>query len=186
MSFGDGYLFLGHALPNPGVTKIDLSNLQSMQIQRRIWGRMDLNNLNDDQFSVPIGNLLVLSDDQAPYFGSVIAAHEAAPDTKPPAVDTVVPKNGATGQSRKSRVGITFTDNLELTTVHPGSFILRPMGGEPIAGTWGLYMGVLSFDPDGELEPNTTYEVVLPAGGIKDYVGNGIAAEFKSSFTTGN
>jgi hypothetical protein len=46
-------------------------------------------------------------------------------------------------------------------------------------------MSILNFDPDEDLLPNTTYEVVLPAGGVKDLVGNGIAAEFKSTFTTG-
>jgi hypothetical protein len=59
------------------------------------------------------------------------------------------------------------------------------MGGEPIEGSFGLYMGVLNFDPKEDLLPNTTYEVVLPQGGVKDLVGNGIAAEFKSTFTTG-
>jgi hypothetical protein len=115
----------------------------------------------------------------------VIAAHSTTGDTTPPAVDTVVPNDGETGLAKTSRIGFSFTDNLEITTVHPGSVIVRPMGGEPLKGTFGLYMGILNFDPDEDLLPNTTYEVVLPAGGVKDLVGNGIAAEFKSTFTTG-
>jgi hypothetical protein len=45
-------------------------------------------------------------------------------------------------------------------------------------------MSILHFEPDGGFAPGTTYEVVLPVGGVKDYVGNGIAEEFVSTFTT--
>ncbi|WP_438040812.1 Ig-like domain-containing protein [Sorangium sp. So ce128] len=184
MSFSDGYMFLGHLRPDAGVSKIDVHDINRMSISSRIWGRLEFEN-GDDQFSIPVGSLLVLADDELPYRGMVIAAHSTDPDSTPPAVDTVLPKNGATGVTRKSRIGLSLTDNLELATVHPGSFIVRPVGGAPVKGTFGLYMGILNFDPDGDLMPNTTYEVVLPKDGVKDLVGNGIAAEFKSTFTTG-
>ena len=183
VSFADGYLFLGHLRPNAGVSKINIKDLSNMQIERRIWGRLEFTN-GDDQFSLQVGSMLVLADDELPYRGMVIAAHSTEPDSAAPAVDTVLPKNGATGQNIKSRIGLSFTDNLEFTTVHPGSVIVRPMGGEALTGSFGLYMGVLNFDPEQDLMPNTTYEVVLPQGGVKDLVGNGIAAEFKSTFTT--
>jgi hypothetical protein len=47
-------------------------------------------------------------------------------------------------------------------------------------------MGVINFDPDGDLLPGTTYEVVLAKGGVTDYVGNPLATEWKSTFTTAN
>ncbi|XXX76316.1 Ig-like domain-containing protein [Sorangium sp. So ce134] len=184
MSFSDGYMFLGHLRPDAGVSKIDVRNINQMSIQNRIWGRLEFTN-GDDQFSIPVGSLLVLADDELPYRGMVIAAHSTDPDTTPPEVDTVLPKNGATGLSRKSRVGLSLTDNVELATVHHGSFIVRPVGGQQVKGKFGLYMGIVNFDPDEDLMPNTTYEVVLPKDGMKDLVGNGIAAEFKSTFTTG-
>lgn len=184
VSFADGYLFLGHLRPDAGISKINIKDLNQMKIEERIWGRLEFTN-GDDQFSIQVGSLLVLADDEQPYRGMVIAAHSTQPDTTPPAVDTVLPKNGEMGRSRKSRIGLSFTDNLELATVHPGSVIVRPMGGEPLKGSYGLYMGFLNFDPDEDLMPNTTYEVVLPKDGLKDLVGNGIAAEFKSTFTTG-
>ncbi len=184
MSFSDGYLFLGHLRPEAGVSKIKLNNLTDMAIESRIWGRLEFVN-GDDQFSIKVGSLLVMADDELPYRGMVIAAHSTEPDTMPPMVDTVVPKNGATGLAKTSRIGLSLTDNVEIATVNPLSFIVRPMGGQPLKGVFGLYMGILNFDPDEDLLPNTTYEVVLPQGGIKDFVGNGIAAEFKSTFTTG-
>jgi len=194
MSFADGYMFLGHQRPNPGATKIDVTDPTQMVAQSRIWGRMDLVG-NDDQFTVAVGNLLVMSDDQKPietdpvsatnsYAGTVIGLHAADPDTVPPTVDTIIPKDGATGQSVKSRIGLSLTDSVELATVTPQTFIVRPVGGEPIAGNWGIYATVLNFDPAEDLQPATTYEIVIPAGGLKDYVGNPIAAEFKTTFTT--
>jgi hypothetical protein len=182
MSFSDGYLFLGHLRPNAGASKINVMDPKKMVIESRIWGRLNFTT-HDDQFTISVGNLLVMTDDELPYHGGVIAVHATAPDTKPPVVDTVIPRDKST-VSTKSRVGISFTDNIELATVNQASFIVRPMGGQPLAGKWGLYMGVLNFDPDQDFAPKTTYEVVLPQGGLTDLVGNALAQEFKSTFTT--
>src|SRR5690606_12505638 len=155
----------------------------------RIWGQMNLSG-NDDQFTVAVGNLLVMSDDQIQengdgYVGTVIGVHAADPDVKPPVVATIIPKSGPTGQAVTARIGISFTDNVELATVDLNSFIVRPVGGgAQVDGTFGIYMGVLNFDPLVDLSPATEYEVILPEGGITDYVGNPIATEFRSTFTT--
>jgi hypothetical protein len=188
MSFADGYLFLGHVRPNPGASKIDVTDPTKMNIVSRIWGRMDLAG-NDDQFTVAVGNLLVMSDDQLAeggggYVGTVIGIHAAEPDTEPPSVDTILPRDGSTGQSPKGSIGISFTDNIEMATVDARSFIVRAVGGEPLSGSYGVYMGVVNFDPDQDLASKTTYEVVLPADGVTDYVGNALAQEFKATFTT--
>jgi hypothetical protein len=188
MAFSDDHMFLGHLRGeiggSPGASKITVENPRSMRVVERIWGRMNLGNTNDDQFVFPIGNLLVIGDDQAPYPGWFIAVHQTTPDTKAPVVDTVIPNNASTANSTKSRIGISFSDNIELATVNSASFIVRPMGGQPLAGKYGLRNGVVNFDPDVDLQPATTYEVVLPAGGVGDLVGNRLAAEFKSTFTT--
>jgi hypothetical protein len=188
MSFQDGYMFAGRIRPEPGATKIDVSDPVRHRFVRDIYGRRNLQE-NDDQFTVAIGNLLVMSDDQLSpatnrYAGTVIAVHDTQPDTTAPRVDTIVPRDGATNQPVSSRIGVSFTDNVELATVDTRSFIVRKIGGQALPGKWGVSMSVLNFDPDGDLEPGTEYEVVLPAGGIKDYVGNGIAEEFRSTFTT--
>jgi hypothetical protein len=191
MSFSDNYMFLGFLRPNSGAAKIDVTDPSKMSVKGRVWGRLDLNgdnNLtngtNDDQFTLAIGSLVVLGDDEAPYAGAVIGAHSVDPDSKPPVVDTVIPKDKETGRSVKSRIGVTFTDNIELATVNDASFIVRPMGGDPIKGVWGLRMGVLNFSPAEDLKPATTYEVILPKGGVTDLVRNALAEDFKSTFTT--
>jgi len=185
LSFGDNNLFLGRLRPDGGATVYDVTDpTKAMTLKSTVWGRLDLGGVNDDQFTIMIGNLLVLGDDQEPYAGSVIAQWAAAPDTMPPVIDSVVPKNGATGQSVKSRIGVSTTDNIEFVTVNAASFIVRPMGGDPIKGTWGWNLGVLNFSPNEDLKPATTYEVVIPKGGITDLVQNAIAEDFKSTFTT--
>jgi hypothetical protein len=186
-AFSDDYLFIGHARQEisnvPGCSKITFSDPKSMKVVNRIYGRMDTT-YNDDQFLLPFGNLVALTDDQTPYRGWVIAVHQTAPDTTPPVVDTVIPGNSSTGVSTKSRIGLTFSDNIELATVNGASFIVRPVGGQALSGRYGVRMSVVNFDPDQDLQPGTTYEVVLPKGGIADYVGNTLATEWKSTFTT--
>ena len=188
MSFQDNYLFLGHVRAEiggtPGASKIDVTDPRAMRVESRVWGRLNLANKNDDQFTIPIGNLLVIGDDQAPYHGWVMAVHATDPDTTAPVVDTVIPKNEETAVNVKSRIGISLTDNIELATVNAASFIVRPVGGQALPGKYSVRMGVVNFDPDEDLEPATTYEVVLPEGGMGDLVGNRMAAEFKSTFTT--
>jgi hypothetical protein len=185
--FSDDYLFIGHARQeignSPGCSKITFSDPKSMKVVDRIYGRMDTT-YNDDQFPLPMGNLVVLTDDQSPYRGWTIAVHQTAPDTTPPVVDTVIPGNNTTAVSVKSRVGVTFSDNIDLATVNEASFILRPVGGQALTGRYGVRMSVVNFDPDQDLQSGTTYEVVLPKGGIADYVGNTLATEWKSTFTT--
>lgn len=185
MSFSDNFMFLGHLRPDGGASKIDVSDpKKGLTIKGRVWGRLDLGGINDDQFTISIGNLLVMGDDEAPYAGTVIGVHAADPDKTPPQVDTVIPRDKATGQSLKTRIGVSFTDNIEFATVNEASFIVRPVGGAPLKGTWGLRMGVLSFAPAEDLKPATTYEVVLPQGGVTDLVQNALPTEFKSTFTT--
>jgi hypothetical protein len=187
MTFSDDYLFIGHARQeignSPGCSKITFQDPKSMKVVNRIWGRMDTT-YNDDQFVLPMGNLVALTDDQSPYKGWVIAVHQTAPDTTSPVVDTVIPANASTGVPTTSRIGVTFSDNIDLATVNAASFIVRPMGGQALAGRYGVRMAVVNFDPDGDLQPGTTYEVVLPKGGIADYVGNTLATDWKSTFTT--
>jgi hypothetical protein len=188
MSFQDGLMFAGRIRPNPGATKIDVTNPAQLRVTGSVLGRRNLVE-NDDQFTVAIGNLLVMSDDQLSpqtnrYAGTVIAVHDTAPDTTPPSVDFISPRDGATGQPLTSRVGLSFTDNVELATVDARSFIVRPVGGRALEGIFSVTMSVLNFDPTEDLQPGTTYEVILPAGGVKDYVGNGVAEEFRATFTT--
>lgn len=79
-----------------------------------------------------------------------------------------------------------MTDNIRPESVNANTFIVRPVGGNTLAGTYSVQLGIVNFHPTQPLQPGTSYEVFLPANGVKDYAGNAIGADFKSTFNTGN
>jgi hypothetical protein len=193
MSFSDNMLLMGQVRNTSlsGATIFDFTKLfdptssHDFAILRRIKGRRSAGNTIDDQFNLRLGALLVFSDDElANRIGSVITVQDTQADTMPPVVHYTNPKNGATGQDVKSRIGVAFSDLIELTTLGPASFIVRPMGGQPLKGQWNHTSTVTNFTPEEPLQPATTYEIILPKGGITDLVGNGIPEEFRATFTT--
>lgn len=192
MSFADDVLFLGSLRPDGGQFKLPLPGPEVTVLDtkdRFIAGRRDPDDIiksifSDDQFSVAIGNLLVMSDDEV-NIGSVIAVHDTQRDTTPPRVLYANPPYGATGQALTTRVGLSFSDNIDTRSLNAANWIVRPVGGEPLAGMWGINLTFANFWPAAPLEPDTTYEVLLPAGGIADYVGNTLAADYEAVFSTG-
>lgn len=137
----------------------------------------------DEDFAVAMGNLVILSDDH--NNGSFIFPHQAEPDTNGPIVNMVSPRDRANNQPRTSRIGVTFTDRVDLRTVNHDTFIVRPLGGEPLNGSYSTQTGIVNFTPDRPLEPDMTYEIIIPAGGIRDAVGNPVPTTFEAQFTTG-
>ncbi len=187
LSFADGRLFLGLLRPDPGIVRFDLSDPAHPVRLDKIEGRRDFfgGAFTDDQFSMPIGNLLVVSDDEVDI-GSVIAVQETARDAQPPEVLHVRPADGGTNLPTSSRVGIAFSDHLDVRTLDPSTFAVRPVDGEALPGRFGVSDTVVNFWPDAPLLPDTRYEVVLRGGGVRDLVGNAIASEFRSVFSTGD
>jgi hypothetical protein len=183
VSFGDDQMFLGLLRPNAGAIRYDVTDLSTPIEMDKIEGR-DLG-LNDDQFTLKVANLLVLSDDQLTvtgYAGSFIAVESALPDTKPPRVNAIWPKDGMMVPPTTS-IGVSFSDQIELATVGSPSFQLRDADGNCVGGTWGHMRTIVNFAPDMPLQSGMTYELVLPAGGITDLGGNAIADDYVSTFT---
>ena len=138
----------------------------------------------DEDWVTPVGNLVALADDAGN--GTHLIPHAAAPDNTGPAVNMVVPADGAIDQALTARVGITLTDMVELASIGPTTFAVRPVGGVALPGVYTNQFGVVNFSPDQPLAPNTTYEVVVPAGGLTDWAGNPTAIGFSSTFSTGS
>ena len=185
MSFADRHLFLGGSRGgSEGIWKYDIGDPNDHRLIGRIPGR---DGRWDDQFSVPIGNLIAISDDQNVngYVGSYIAVHDTEPDTQPPVVEYVNPPDGAVDQALSSRIGLSFSDQIEFSTVDSSTLIVRPIGSQALTGRWGYSQTVVSFWPDQPLQADTSYEVVAVAGGITDLVGNALANDFRSVFDTG-
>ncbi|MEM9072339.1 MAG: Ig-like domain-containing protein [Myxococcota bacterium] len=186
VSFGDGHLFLGALRPMSGIIKYDMRDPSSPQLVGRIRGRGEGLGVifTDDQFSFPIGNVLVMSDDEV-GIGSVLTVHDTRRDSLGPEVMYVNPKDGAVRQAPSTRIGLSLSDHIDLRTLSTETFIVRPVDGEPISGVWGQTHTTITFWPDAPLAENTTYEVILPAGGVTDLVGNPVPTEFRSTFSTG-
>lgn len=141
--------------------------------------------VNTSQFLLPLGNLVVTGG-IGPNEGMAIWAHQAAPDTRGPSVGYHRPQAGRTNYPTGLPITLLIHETLESPTIVNGvTFIVRPLGGNFIPGRLTLaFDDVLTFTPDAPLLPNTTYEVVIPAGGIKDAAGNGIVG-YSFTFSTG-
>ena len=185
VSFADDHLFLGGVRGGTeGIYKYAIRDLNNPTEIGRVPGR---DTRWDDQFSCPVGNLLLMADDQFvdnEYVGAVIAVHDTAPDLTPPSVKAFYPANRSTSLSTSGQVAVSFSEWIEFKSVNPSTFILRPVNGAPLKGTWGCTYTTLTFAPDTPLEPATEYEIILPAGGITDLVGNPLAVTYTSTFTT--
>lgn len=185
-SFANNKMFFGGIRGGThGVYKYDVTNPAAPVLEGRFIGR---DTRWDDQFTCPIGNLIAVADDQqvdGRYVGGLIVVHDPQPDTTGPSVLKVFPADGSIGQPLTTCPSVSLSEWPELATVDASAFIVRPVGGAAIPGTWSTTTTVLTFGPDAPLQPFTLYEIVLPSGGVRDFVGNPIATEFRSTFRTG-
>lgn len=174
VQFQDHYAFLGSH-------KVDMNTLSSVLVFDGYNRGVDTS-----QFLLPIGNLIATGG-VGEYQGLAIWAHQAAPDTEGPTVGYHIPKTGETNYPTSSSISLLIHETLESPTITVGNnFIVRPLGGTPISGKAVFSFGdLLTFTPDSDLLPDTTYEVVVPAGGIKDVAGNGIEG-YSFTFSTGS
>lgn len=140
----------------------------------------------DYDFANVAGNLIIIGDDHAR--GTPIYPHQLAPDTTGPEVNMVVPADGALNQATTSRIGFTLTDQLEPSSVNASTIIIRPLGTTtPLAGTYTVQTaGVVNFWPDQPLAADASYEIIVPAGGVRDWAGNPSATTFTAAFSTGS
>ncbi len=179
----DGFI---HAGIHGGYGKFDINDPTNPT-----WagGNGKVDNLGFD-FAVPLGNLAFLGNDEG--FGSVLVAHQEAPDNKGPEVTMVYPNNGATNVNVNSRIGFTFSDTIELDSVDINSVVIRkfltndPAAEPNRAGDKAISFNHLNVGLTQALEANTTYEVIVPVGALTDISGNSNTEEFKSKFSTGS
>lgn len=137
-------------------------------------------------FTFPLGNMIVTAGQITKNMCSIIAVAQA-PDTQGPKVDFSSPANGNTRQALTSRVGLVMSDQIDVTSLTTTTMIIRPLGSTTaLTGTYSTQMGMVNFSPDSPLLPNTIYEVILPVGGVKDVVGNGLREEYRMRFSTGD
>ena len=148
-----------------------------------VSGQIDMS-----QYLLPLGNLLIsgaYSFEGRDAIG--VWCHDANPDTTGPYVGYHIPQDGQNNFPLGAPVSLVIAEELETFTIVNGeSLIVRPVGGEAI-DVWHSFShdGVLTITPKQYFIQDTTYEVILPQGGIKDAAGNGIDG-YSFSFSTGN
>ncbi len=130
-----------------------------------------------------VGNMGITGGNQGAERCSVIPLQQA-PDTAGPSVGFASPFPGAQAIPLTSRVGFIMSEPMDVTSLNTSSFAVRPVDGAAVTGTYSTQMGVINFSPAVPLLPDTTYEVVLAAGGVRDLAGNSSAQEYRMTFRT--
>ncbi|QTD52707.1 immunoglobulin domain-containing protein [Sulfidibacter corallicola] len=186
--FQDQYIFSGSS-------KVDMRAQQVVltlptQTAHTIPGYDDGDGIDTSQWALPVGNLLItggLTDGDRSQ-GMAIWAHQAEPDTRGPMVGYHIPRAGQTNYPVAAPISMIIPETLDTATLIGGqTFIVRPLGGNPISGSLFYAMNdMITFQPDDVLMDNTTYEVFLPQGGIEDAVGNGLEQDYSFTFSTGS
>ncbi len=100
-----------------------------------------------------------------------------------PTVISTYPVNAATGVPFNQKIAVTFSENLNATTLTTSTFTLM-QGTTPVSG-FVSYSGTTAiFAPSSNLSPNTGYTATVTTG-AKDSLGNALANNYVWSFTTG-
>ena len=173
----DHFVFLGR---QNNVVKLDVTDEQNPIVV----GQGELGRDHPDHGQVtPLGNLIFIGNDHGS--GSAFFCHQRGRDMAPPAVQSTFPKDGSVGVLPTARVSLLFSDYIDTETVSQENVSIRPVGGEPLDGIFTYNFNTLSFGPSAPLAADTTYEVVLAAGGVSDVMGNAIPDEIVIRFSTG-
>lgn len=151
--------------------------------------RFDMQDVGDQDFIVPVGNVAVLNTDEPKEpacrgKASQVMPFSTEPDTRAPKVNWVIPEDGERDLAVTSRVGITLDEWIEPASVDLASFRVIDSCGHQLDGQYSVQDGTVNFWPKARLVRGGKYEVVIPAGGIVDYSGNAVAEDFRSTFET--
>jgi len=145
--------------------------------------------LETSQYMMPLGPYVVTGSYSVGGGGDGLGvwAHQSGPDTRAPSVAWHIPRDGQTNYPTRAPISVLIHETLESYTMVNGvSVIVRPRGGSPV-DAWISFAhdDIMTVTPKQPLLPDTTYDVALPAGGIKDAAGNGIEG-YSFSFSTGS
>lgn len=105
-------------------------------------------------------------------------------DTTAPSATTSVPTDGATGVSINTIFDVTFSEEMDPTTMTSSNVFIRPTSGSPVAGTiTQLSTKQYRFTPSAPLGHTTAYQGVVLIS-VKDPWGNALSVQYVAGFTT--
>jgi len=123
--------------------------------------------------------------------GNALAANSASTfktiaDTTSPTIILTSPTNGATNVPVTNTVTVTFSEDMDPTTINGTTFSLKTtVGSIPVAGTvsYNAATRIATFTPTLSLAANTNYTATVTTG-AKDTAGNTLAVNASFNFTT--
>jgi YVTN family beta-propeller protein len=181
----DNFIFVRHH-------KIDMDTLEIVLELDQVGDNRPVGSvageLETSQYLLPVGRYLISGAYSfSGQDGIGVWVHQSEPDTKRPYVGYHMPRPGQTNFPLGAPVSLLVHETLESFTIINGeTIILRPVGGNPIdCYVSHSHDDILTVTPKQYLQPNTTYELVITDGGIKDAAGNGIEP-YSFTFSTGN
>src|SRR5687768_7429879 len=101
-------------------------------------------------------------------------------DRTAPTVVSTVPANLGTQVGLTGPITVTFSEAMSMSSMTAGAFTFSPT----VAGTLSYTGNTATFTPTTQLAQNTTYTVTVGTG-VRDRAGNGLAAPYTWTFTTG-
>jgi hypothetical protein len=177
LSFQDNFIHYGQTGSYKKLSFSDPNNVT-------ILGEAHLPGHDADHGQVtPFGNLVFLGNDHGS--GSGLVVHQKAADSTPPAIDWSFPANSAVNVPNDTAIGITFSDNVDPATLRTANVHLATAGGAAVAGTVTYLFNTLHFRSNMPLAEDTTYRFTVSTG-VKDVMGNALAAEHQITFATGS
>ncbi len=187
LSYQDGFIHMGASV---NYAKIDVRDENEYKlVELATSGIAD----RDEDFATVLGNFVVLGDDHEN--GSFLIPHESEPDTTGPTVNMVSPSNGSLNQLPSTRIGLTFSDLIDLRSVNTTTVQIRrvdsPTSSIVLSGTYSSQTAIVNFAPAVPLQADSVYEIYVPnlssvAETVLDVAGNPVSKEFRSYFSTGS
>ena len=175
-SYQDGFLFCGQS--SDGFFKIDVSDESDLQDAGN--GAFDVGDPDMD-FATVLGNLVFVSNDHTGGPQGAFVPHQAEPDTTPPSVFDAYPAPGSTNIPVESRFTVYFTDDIDLATVEPDTFLVRRVSdGAVVDGVFTRSsLNAITFSPNEPLDDDETFVITLRPDGMTDVAGNGLAEDLE-------
>ena len=96
----------------------------------------------------------------------------------------ITPQDGTQNVPLSSRIGISFNEMIEPTSIFPGSVRLLDGDGMAVEGWASAQENVAYFTPKIPLKENTTYTVQIMQDGARDVNNNPIAETYTTTFQT--
>ena len=132
--------------------------------------------------TIPAGAVLDLGDNSLRNTHTLRFTTEGPPDVVPPEILASAPAPNEVDVAVDRQIFIVLSENAVEGPAFGG--ILLSSGGTAIDAIVSVEDNILTITPAGKLDYLTVYDVLIPAGAVKDVKGNQLEAQYSFSFIT--